>query len=79
MILIKKYHFDLLFMKNINKTLSIRVVLFVTEFEIDFYQKAKVTINNINKPNINQQIDIVSLLKLFFYNFKKVKKILFNF
>jgi len=50
-------------------------VLFIAEFEIDLYQKAKNNINSIRKPNINQQIEVVSMLKLFFYNFKKVKKI----
>jgi hypothetical protein len=60
-------------MKNINKTLSIRVILFITDFEIDLYQKAK--INFKKKPNINQQIEVVSMLKLFFYNFKKVRNI----
>jgi len=60
-------------MKNINKTLSIRIILFITEFDIDLYQRAKITINTNKKPNINQQIEVVSMLKLFFYNFKKVK------
>jgi hypothetical protein len=70
MILIKKYHFDVLMVKNVNKTISIRVVLYIQDFEIDIAQRAKD--KNITRKNINTNPKIIEKLKDFYYNFTKV-------
>jgi len=70
MILIKKYHFDVLVVKNVNKTISIRVVLYVQDFEVDIAQRAKD--KNIIRKNVNTNPKIVEKLKDFYYNFTKV-------
>ena len=70
MILIKKYHFDVLMVKNVNKTISIRVVLYVQDFEVDIAQRAKD--KNIIRKNVNTNPKIVEKLKEFYYNFTKV-------
>lgn len=70
MILIKKYYFDILMVKNVNKTISIRVVLYIQDFEVDIAQRAKD--KNINRKNINTHPKIIEKLKDFFYNFSKV-------
>jgi hypothetical protein len=70
MILIKKYHFDVLMVKNVNKTISIRVVLYVQDFEVDIAQRAKD--KNIIRKNVNTNPKIVEKLKDFYYNFTKV-------
>ena len=69
MVLIKKYHFDVLLVKNINNTLSVRIILFISDFEVDIYQRK----NCVIKPNINRSIEIVSDLKKFMWKFTKVK------
>jgi hypothetical protein len=71
LILIKKYNLDILVIKNLNKTISLRTVLYVQEFEIDVAQKSKD--KNIKK-NVNTHPEVIKLLKEFFYNYSKVKK-----
>jgi hypothetical protein len=70
MILIKKYYFDVLRVKNVNKTISIRVVLYIQDFEVDIAQRAKD--KNVTRKNINSQPKIFEKLKDFYYNFTKV-------
>jgi hypothetical protein len=70
MILIKKYYFDVLFVKNVNKTISIRAVLYIQDFEVDIAQRAKD--RNITKKNINCNPVIAEKLKNFYFNFSKV-------
>jgi hypothetical protein len=70
MILIKKYYFDVLMVKNVNKTISIRVVLYIQDFEVDIAQRAKD--KNIIRKNINSNPKIIEKLKDFYYNFTKV-------
>ena len=70
MILIKKYYFDLLMVKNVNKTISIRVVLYILDFEVDIAQRAKD--KNVTRKNINSHPRIIEKLKDFYYNFTKV-------
>lgn len=70
MILIKKYYLDVLMVKNVNKTISIRVVLYIQDFEIDIAQRAKD--KNITRKNINTNPKIIEKLKDFYYNFTKV-------
>ena len=41
LILIKKYLLDVLVIKNLNKTISLRVILYIQEFEVDIAQKSK--------------------------------------
>ena len=71
MVLIKKYNFDVLIVKNINNTLSIRIVLFIKEFEVDLNQKLIMNNNNL-RPNVNRSVELISDLQIFFYNFSKV-------
>ena len=70
MILIKKYHFDVLMVKNVNKTISIRVVLYIQDFEVDIAQRAKD--KNITRKNVNTNPKIREKLRDFYYNFTKV-------
>lgn len=65
----KKYYLDLLIVKNVNKTNSLRVLLYIQEFEIDIAQKSKD--KNIKK-NINLHPKVVSLLKEFYNEYSKV-------
>jgi len=55
--------------KNLNKTISLRIVLYIQEFEIDVAQKSKD--KNIKK-NINTHPRVSNLLTEFFYNYSKV-------
>lgn len=66
MVLIKKCNFDLHFTKNLNKTLSIRVILYIKDFEVDFGQKS---IGNYRKPNINSNKKIQKKLQDFYHNY----------
>jgi hypothetical protein len=70
MILIKRYYFDVLMVKNVNKTISIRVILYIQDFEVDIAQRAKD--KNINRKNINTHPKIIEKLKDFYYTFTKV-------
>lgn len=69
MILIKKYNFDLLFIKHVNNLNSLRVILYLKEFEVDTTQKTK----TIKKINVNTNIIIIEKLKKFYEKFSKVK------
>lgn len=69
LILIKNYNLDILVIKNLNKTISLRIVLYIQEFEIDVAQKSKD--KNIKK-NINTHSKVSNLLIEFFYNYSKV-------
>ena len=69
LILIKKYYLDLLIIKNLNKTVSLRCVLYIQDFEIDVAQKSKD--KNIKK-NINSHPIVVKMLQEYFLNFTKV-------
>lgn len=69
MILIKKYNYDVLLAKNINDTISIRVVLYVSEFEVDITQKYT---SKRYKKNINTNPKIINKLKEFLYQYSKV-------
>lgn len=59
--------------KNINDTVSLRIVLFIKEFEVDLYQKKTCL---AVKPNINRSKEIVSEMKKFMWNFSQVKLLL---
>ena len=56
--------------KNVNKTISIRVVLYIQDFEVDIAQRAKD--KNVTRKNINSHPRIIEKLKDFYYNFTKV-------
>jgi hypothetical protein len=66
MVLIKKCYFDLHFSKNINKTLSIRVILYIKDFEVDFGQKS---MGNYKRANVNGFKKIQKRLKDFYNNY----------
>ncbi len=72
----KKYHFDVLLIKNINNSLSVRIVLFINEFEVDLYQKKTCL---VIKPNINRSIEIVNLIKTFMWKFCQVNNLIKNY
>ena len=72
LILIKKHYFDLLFIKNVNHTFSVRVVLYIFDFECDIVQKTKE--KNIAKKNVNSVTSIKNKLKDFIYEYSKVYK-----
>ncbi len=57
-------------MKNVNKTLSLRVVLYIQEFEVDIAQKSK---DKNVKKNVNSHKSVIDLLKDFYYNHSKDK------
>jgi hypothetical protein len=69
LILIKKYYLDLLIVKNLNKTISLRILLYIQNFEIDVAQKSKD--KNIKK-NINSNPQVAEMLKNFYSQFSKV-------
>jgi hypothetical protein len=74
MILIRDYYLDLLIVKNVNKTISIRVVLYIKEFEVDIAQRANQ--KNTIKKNINTNPKIISKLKDYYHTFTKVNQII---
>jgi hypothetical protein len=69
LVLIKKYHFDVLMDKNINDTVTFRIILFLKEFEVDLYQKKTCL---AVKPNINRSKEIVAEMKKFVWKFSQV-------
>ena len=66
MVLIKKSYFDVLFTKNMNKTVSVRIVLYVEDFEVDFSIKARAEYKMIN---VNSHNKIIEKLKEFYNNY----------
>lgn len=77
MVLIKKYYFDLLMIKNVNSTLSVRVILYIQEFEVDITQRTKE--KYVIKKNVNNHPKIVEKLKDFFYKYTIVILLFFYF
>ena len=73
LILIKKALFDIIFYKNVNKTISYRVVLIIKEFDLD--QAQKMNENRYNKKylNVNFVPEVENKLKNFYFNY--IKKI----
>ncbi len=68
--MVKKYHFDLLIVKNVNKTVCLRVVLYIQEFEVDIAQKSK---DKNVKKNVNSHKNTCALLKDFYFKYTTVK------
>jgi hypothetical protein len=68
MILVKKFYFDLIFNKLINGEVSIKVVLYIQEFEVDFTTKRKKNMDPV-KPDINTNRRVNSLLRQWFYHY----------
>lgn len=73
LIMIMKASFDVLFFKNINKTLTYRVVLCVLEFELDNAQKMSIENYTSQYPNVNLVPKIEEKLNAFYYNFIRTK------
>lgn len=67
--LIKKFNLDILLVKNVNDTISLRIILFISDFEVDLYQKKTCL---VIKPNINRSLDVIADLKKFIWKFSKV-------
>jgi len=76
MVLIKKYHLDVFLVKNINNTISVKIIMFINDFEVDLYQK-KLCLNI--KPNINRNINIIEYIKNFTWSYSKVRINKFQF
>ena len=53
LIMVKKSHFDILFFKNVNKTISYRIILIISEFILDQAQKISNNLDGHNYININ--------------------------
>jgi len=70
MVLIKKSYFDVLFTKNLNKTVSVRIVLYIEDFEVDFSIKARAEYKMIN---VNSHVRILEKLKEFYYKFTNIE------
>jgi hypothetical protein len=68
MVLIKRFYFDILFTKQVNKNLSLKVILYVQEFEVDFSSKKN---TDLIKRNINTHPRILEKLKNYFYKYTK--------
>lgn len=69
MILIKKFYFDILLIKRIDKCFSINVIIYIQDFEVDVSQKTK---SFSTKTNINKSSKIISSLQKFLLNYSKV-------
>lgn len=74
LILIKKSYFDVCFYKNVNKTISVRVVLFIQEFELDIAQKIQKEGSLTVRKNVNSNPKIAQRLNIFFY--KHIKEVI---
>jgi hypothetical protein len=64
-ILIKNFYFDLLFNKLINTTLTVKVVLYIQEFEVDTMANRMTTI----QKDINTHYKVNQKLRRFFYSY----------
>jgi hypothetical protein len=60
----------LLFRKNVNDTLSLRVIFYIKDFELDITNKQNKT---IIKRNVNLEPKIMQKLKDFYYNYTSEK------
>ena len=59
-----------MFIKNVNHTVSVRVVIYILDFECDIVQKTKD--KNIIRKNVNSVPIVKNKLKDFFYEYSKV-------
>lgn len=73
LIFIKKAVFDILFFKNVNKTISYRIVLIIKEFDLDIAQKLGNEVYAKPYENINSLPQIESKMEKFYYNYLKEK------
>lgn len=73
LIMIKKAFFDVLFYKNVNKTISYRIILIIKEFDLDAAQKMSNEIANAKYKNVNFEPKIEQKMKIFYYNYLKSK------
>ena len=75
LIMVKQSHFDILFFKNVNKTISYRIILIITEFILDQAQKISNNLEQHKYININFVPQIEEKLKQFYFKFiqKKIK------
>ena len=71
LIMIKKAFFDVLQYKNVNRTISYRVVLIIKEFDLDSAQKMNNDIYNSKYKNVNFEPRIEQHMTTFIYNYVK--------
>ena len=73
LIMVKKSHFDILFFKNVNKTISYRIILIISEFILDQAQKISNNLDDHNYININFVPEVEEKLKEFYFKFIQKK------
>jgi hypothetical protein len=78
LVLIKKSYFDICFFKNVNKTISVRVILFIQDFEVDTTQKIQKESASVVTKNVNLVPKIASKLNDFFYKYIREVEYFFN-
>ena len=71
LIMIKHAFFDVLQYKNVNRTISYRVVLIIKEFDLDSAQKMNNEIYNSKYKNVNFEPRIEQHMTTFIYNYVK--------
>ena len=69
LIMVKQSHFDIIFFKNVNKTISYRIILIITEFILDQAQKISNNLEQHKYININFVPQVEEKLKQFYFKF----------
>ena len=69
LIMVKRSHFDIIFFKNVNKTISYRIILIITEFILDQAQKISNNLEQHKYININFVPQVEEKLKQFYFKF----------
>ena len=71
LIMVKQAHFDVIMYKNVNRTISYRVILIITEFDLDQGQKMSSENYNVCYKNVNFESKIAEMMEVFYFNYMK--------